>query len=231
MLALCVGLIYTADHFLDGWKHKGKSGIYRYDFHYKYRRSVAWGMLILSVLLLGLTIRYHSQPFVVNGIWSGLFVVLYFILNHYFRLNPLFRMLSVAVIVSYVVVSLFTGEGFWGNLLGMERLIFTLLVFQNQLVLKHFDAKILSPEMDPEGIRFYARLVKRIFIWVLLFAILSTWLNPIAWPFTLTLTLIATGLFGMTYRPAWFEIGERYRFYADLVFVCMWPLLELLQWF
>lgn len=79
ILVSAVWLIYTADHIMDGYKTKGQSGIFRYDYHYKYRWVLVPICVCLSAIIIWLILKNQSALFVTNGLWLiPLLVVYYF---------------------------------------------------------------------------------------------------------------------------------------------------------
>lgn len=75
--------VYTLDHLLDGWKRKGKSQIYRHQYHYKNRKAFIFSLLAVSCVTIGLTFTFLDKNIRIWGIYLSLIVFGYFAL-HYF---------------------------------------------------------------------------------------------------------------------------------------------------
>lgn len=108
-----------------------------------------------------------------------------------------------------------------------------LLVFLNQLVLEHFEYHEEHKELQPDSSDLYISLAKRFFIWLTIVLsiafILSILLLPNAWPFVASLFLIGLFLRMILQYPNRFSQNRMYRFWADFIFVFMWPLLKFFQ--
>ncbi len=225
---MTVCIIYTADHLMDGWHLKGNSGIHRYDFHYHYRIPILIIVILLLVVELFFIIKHKEAIFIQNGFWLVPVVISYFFLKFKGYINGIAKMLVISCIVSYVVVSLYSGAGFFADFLSMERIIMTLLAFLNQLVLEYFEFPESNNENDKGYAEFYIILIKRVLLWILIFLVISTSLNFKSWPFTLSLMFASLFLRFICYKTNWFKVNRRYRFFADFALVTVWPILKLL---
>jgi len=227
LLGMAVFLIYTLDHLIDGWKSKGNSGIYRYDFHYNHRGSILFICVALFAFSIYLLLSYRETIFIQHGIWLIPVLCLYFILKFRGNLRGILKMLVISCIVSYVVVSLYSGGGFFSDFLSMERLLMTLIALMNQLVLENYEFHEDENRKEIDHVEFYRSMIKRVFVWTIAFLVISTFLNSASWPFTLSLFIVACLLWYISYKSSWFKINRRYRFFADFALVLVWPLLKL----
>ncbi len=233
ILVCAVWIIYTADHIMDGYKTKGQSGIFRYDYHYKYRWALFPICIVISITIGWLVYKNQSALFITNGLWLIPLLVVYYILKINGKLKPLAKMLIISIIVSAVMVSFYHSSNIFIDFFSFENLIMALLVFLNQLVLEHFEYHEEHKELQPDSSDLYMSLAKRVFIWLTIVLsialILSMLLLPNAWPFVASLFLIALFLRIILRYPNRFSQNRRYRFWADFIFALMWPLLKLFQ--
>ena len=233
ILVSAVWLIYTADHIMDGYKTKGQSGIFRYDYHYIYRWALVPICIALSAIIIWLLFKNQTALFITNGLWLIPLLVVYYFLKINGKLKPLAKMLIVSIIVSAVIVSFYNSSNIFRDFFSFENLIMALLVFLNQLVLEHFEYHEEHKELQPDSSDLYISLAKRVFIWLTIVLsialILSILLLPNAWPFVASLFLIGLFLRMILQYPNRFSQNRRYRFWADFIFVFMWPLLKFFQ--
>lgn len=227
LLAMAVFLIYTLDHLIDGWKSKGNSGIYRYDFHYKYRRHLIACVLLVLAVSMVLIFKNSDVLFIQRGAWLIPILFLYFVLKLKSVLQGIPKMLVISFIVSYVVTSLYSDGGFFTDFLSMERLIMALIAFMNQLVLEFYEFNENDKIKEIDYVRFYRTMIRRVVIWVIVFLAISTALNYASWPFTLSLFIVTILLWYISHETSWFKLNRRYRFYADFSLVLVWPLLKI----
>jgi len=212
---------------VDGYRSKGKSGILRYDFNYRYRAVLIPLCLILFSFSLWLIYKNRDEQFIENGIWLGPLLPIYFLLKLTGKFTPLVKMLVISIIVSAVVVSLYSSENIFSDFFGYERLIMMLLGMLNQLVLEHFEYHEEHKALHPASEDMYESIAKRIFIWMTLVLVIVLVLNPFAW--MIVLSLFITSLFLrliIAYQDA-FKSNRLYRYWADFSFILMWPLLKL----
>ena len=220
-----VWVIYTADHIIDGYKYKGQSGIFRYDFNCKFRKILIPVCAIILAGSLWLIHKNQDALFVNNGVWLIPVIPIYFFLKINGKLKPLVKMLIVSIVVSAVIVSLYKSESFLADFLSYERFIMLLLVLLNQLVLEHFEFHEENKTEQPTSKDLYSNMAKRVFIWVTLVLVFLTYLNPDSWPFTVSLFITALLLRAILHYQNWFEKNRLYRYWADFSFVLLWPLL------
>ena len=227
ILGLVTWLVYTGDHIFDGYKSKGLSGEPRHDINYKQRKLLAPLAALFLTIIVWLAWRNRHTQFILNGVILLPVMITYIVLKVKNVMKPLTKMALVSVIVSAALVSMYNSSQFIIDLLTLERTSFALLIFLNQLVLEHFEFKkeptTQAEEYKPE----FDRLAYRIFFWISFILVLSTVLNRASWPFTLPLEIVAILLILILKYNHWFAQYRRYRFWADIVFVLLWPLSEI----
>ena len=140
---------------MDGYNHHGKSGIFRYDFNYKYRKFIIPLGAFILIFDSWLSYKNQSALFVNNGLWLTPVIAIYFFLKNKNKIKPLAKMIIVAMVVSAVIVSLYNSTSFLGDFLSYERIIITLIVLLNQLVLEHFEFLEEEKSNQPLEINYY----------------------------------------------------------------------------
>jgi hypothetical protein len=226
LLGLSTWIIYTADHILDGFKQKGISGIFRYDFNYRYRWALVGIGLIFSGLIAWLVYLNLEANFVFRGFWLTPILVLYFILKFKGVFSPIAKMLIISVVVSTVVVSFYPEQSIFVKLFGYEQLAIILIAFLNQLVLEHFESHEEHKANQPSISGMYETLSKKVFIWLIVLLGIITFLNIYAWPYTLAMFFTGFLIRYILAKPLWFSKDRRYRYFADFALVLIWPLLK-----
>lgn len=227
ILAGAVWVIYTTDHIIDGYILKGKSGILRYDLHYKYRYCFISLCSLISVGVLWMIYKNRDTLFFQNGLWLIPVIPVYFILKISGKLKPLIKMIIISLIISTVIVSLYNSQSIISDFFTFERLLMALLVFLNQLVLEHFEFHEDKKVRHQGSEDLYSNLARQIFIWVTVLLIISTALNLNAWPFTFSMFIMALFLRAILHYQNRFRENRLYRYWADFCFVLIWPLFKL----
>lgn len=227
LLGLIIAVIYTVDHIIDGYKLKGNSGVLRYDFNYRYRKILIPTCIFLSGIVVWLIYKNKDSLFIQNGLLLGPFLPIYFFLKLKGKFTPLVKMLVISILVSAVVVSLYNSTSIFSDFLSMERLTMALLAFSNQLVLEHFEFHEENKELQPSSQDLYFGLAKRVFIWITIVLIITTFINRFSWPYTLSIFFTSLFLRLILRYEKWFIKNRRYRYWADFSFILMWPLLKL----
>jgi 4-hydroxybenzoate polyprenyltransferase len=87
VLGIAVWMIYTVDHLLDAKQLKGNASTYRHRFHQEHFKLLV--ILVIICALIELTLIFFlRKPVFHNGLWLGLGVCVYIIINrwlHYFK--------------------------------------------------------------------------------------------------------------------------------------------------
>lgn len=228
IVGLSMWVIYTIDHLFDGLKSKGQSGVFRYDFLYRYRIFFWTSSFLITAFILWLIAQNIDKLFISNGFYITPVLALYFILKMRKKLNPFLKMGIVAFVVAMVMVLIYQEESLFTGLFQFDFLMMVLLVFFNQLVLETFEIQSGDFENNtfnnPET---YKQLASRVFIWLCVLLGISLVLNPFAWPNILTLLLVGIALKCILRYETTFKRNELYRFWADFVFVLIWPVYTL----
>lgn len=226
ILSLSVWVIYTLDHIADGFKETGNSGILRYDFNYKYRVILLVLCLIFSTLIVFLIYKNKAALFVQNGLWLVFVLPLYFFLKLKGFFTPIFKMIVISIVVATVVVLLYNSSNLFTDMLSMEWIIMVLLALLNQLVLEYYECHEGKNITESSSDLFYLSMAKSVFIWMVVFLVISTIQNIHAWPFTASIFLTALFLRLIIAFPTKFQKERAYRYWADFSFILMWPLLK-----
>ena len=227
LTGLSIWMIYTLDHLIDGYLHKHEE-IYLYNFHYKGRFIFPVVLILIAVVMFCLVYRNWGSRFVYNGLWLSIMLPVYFLMKFNLMFRPLVKMAFISVIMSTSLVSLFFDDNILTGFLSPERIVMTLLVFNNQLVQYGTECDKNGKDRPREGPASYQHLAVQSCFWILIILIFSTFFNIYSWPFTSTLALITIFLF-LNMRGKLPPIFRNYsRFWADFIFAMAWPVLKLL---
>lgn len=228
LLVLIMWVIYSVDHLDDGHKTRGNSGIDRYDFHFIHRKGIIGACILFGAIILWLIYANRTADFVKYGYYFVPIMCLYFILKFKKNLHGLIKMFIISIIASAVTVSLYFGKEVLTEILSMERILMLLLAMSNQLVLEHYEQNE-GPEADIQNDKMlYLKTLSKVFIWLIIFSVISVFLNPISIQYIIPVLLVGLFQYSIPKFPRFFKNNGLYRFWADSSFIFLWPLLELI---
>ena len=84
VLSLCIWIIYTIDHLLDGKKLREKSPMPRHHSHFKNQRILIVLIIVSCIVSLFLVLFKLKTDYYHFGLGLGLLTALHFVVNHYF---------------------------------------------------------------------------------------------------------------------------------------------------
>lgn len=222
LLSVAVWLIYTCDHLIDGFMYKGKSGILRYDFHYRFRYFFIALIVVLTAAEAFAAFKLKEELFIRNAIYLAMVMPVYFVLKFLRFLNSIIKMLFVSAVFSVAVVLLFNSKNMFTGFFSFEVLAMLLLALLNQLVLEHFENT--DEKYDK---RYFSVIALRVFIWLSVVLILISILNFYAIPYTLSVFMSAFIIFNILRNEVFYGKKMYYRFWADFSLVLIFPMLKL----
>ena len=228
-LAVCVWLIYTADHLLDAYQLKQPAHTPRHRFHQRYFRTIGGAFVVVA--LLGVVLLFFLPlPMVWHGTWLVGLVALYFLLskavqiNQYFPKELMTALLYAAGIFLSPLVA-YRAEISW--VIAMLFLQYVLLALANLLIFSWFEVEIDEKDQAVSFAKTAGRTTTRQLI-LLLLGMLSIscclFLGLFSWGSRM---FAAEGLvLGMSLllllimlRPGYFAQHERYRLLGDGIFL------------
>ena len=235
-LAICVWLIYTADHLLDAYQLKRPAHTPRHRFHQRYFRIIGGAFVVVSLCGVAL-LFFLPQPVVWHGTWLVALVGLYFLLSKAVRLNRyLPKELMIALLYAAGIflspLVAYPAEITW--VVAILFLQYVLLALANLLIFSWFEVDIDEKDQAVSFAKTAGRNTTRQLILLLLgmlsvscclFLGLFSWGSRmfIAESVVLGMSLL---LLLIMLRPSYFAQHERYRLLGDGIFLL--PLLVLL---
>ena len=235
-LAVCVWLIYTADHLLDAYHLKQPAHTPRHRFHQRYFRIIGSAFMLTALLSIAL-LFFLPPPVVWHGTWLVGLVVLYFLLSKMVRINQylpkeLMTALLYAAGIFLSPLVAYQAEITW--VIAVLFLQYVLLALANLLIFSWFEIDIDEKDQAVSFAKTAGRTTARQLI-LLLLGVLSVscclFLFLFSWGSRM---FTAEGLIlGMSWllllimlRPGYFAQHERYRLLGDGIFLL--PLIVLL---
>ena len=125
-LASAVWVVYIFDHILDGIRTKTDSD--EYQFHYKYRKILAVVCILLILVSACFTLFYLERELIFFGISTFILVIIYLILNYFYRDKNKFFPKELLISVIYT----------WGIFGGVILINGAINITQLVLVLAYF---------------------------------------------------------------------------------------------
>nr|WKN37532.1 hypothetical protein K4G66_02260 [Tunicatimonas sp. TK19036] len=226
-LALCVWLIYTADHLRDAYQLDHEAHTPRHRFHQQYFRIVLFAFIFIS--LVGVLLLFYLPPLVVQwGVELMGFVVVYFFVS---QIAPIQKIIPKEVMIAFLYASgiflpiavqfpaipakLYILFGQYVILALINLIIFSWyeydsdqLDFAHSLATQH--GKLKAKRLI---ILCTALVLVSVFVSGVLFSTkLFLYAQCIIFLMTMLLIIIAT-------YPKFFRSYERYRWFGDSVFI------------
>jgi hypothetical protein len=81
-LGLAVWIVYTADHLLDARRISNQASTFRHQFHQQHFKLLCV-LLLLACILEFIMLFFLRKPIFYNGLWLGLGVVVYVMINRW----------------------------------------------------------------------------------------------------------------------------------------------------
>lgn len=146
IIPLCVWIVYTTDHLIDGIKLKESAIAFRHRFHYAKQFPLIAFVLFLCFMALLLSFLYLPREIHYFGLLMGMFIMLYLSLVYVYG-----KMKRIFIPKEFVIALVYTA-GIWGapvllstQVLGNAEIMiiaeFLLLAFGNTILLSYFEYK------------------------------------------------------------------------------------------
>ena len=217
-LGLAVWIVYTADHLLDARRLKDTASTFRHRFHQEHFRLLVI-VFALACVIEFILLFFIRKPVFYNGLWLGLGVVLYIVIN---RWLSYFKEVAGALLYSGgVLLPAFSLRQYAFQI--SDKLIvlqFLLIVFTNLVLFSWMDYENDIRDKHQSLVTVANKERAKIIIWFLfaMFFILNAFTitahgKPTVIFFTMELFLFLIFLF-----PLYFKKDERFRFIGDAIF-------------
>jgi len=230
ILVLATWSFYTIDHLIDGNKSKGKSTIFRHQFHFNNKIILGTFAIICGVTALILSLLFLNPQIIQLGILMGLLVLIYFMVLKFFGNKKLLFLQKEIIIASVYVVGIWLAPLVWT---GKIPDIFTIAViivlfllawaegimaswfdYENDLNEKHNSFTVLFGKQNTR--RFLIILHILIFIIVKISVFFVT--SNIQFFAMLILALMNLSLLMIILSPKYFTNSNRYRVFGEITF-------------
>ncbi|WNJ18105.1 hypothetical protein [Pontibacter sp. G13] len=229
-LPLSVWVIYTTDHLLDAYRLKDKAHTPRHLFHHRYfvPLAVLWGI----GLLLCLTVIPYFAP---GWLWKFGMVMGVLVLIHLGLVTLIGARVSMVFTKEFGVGMIYS-VGVWGGPMakawpvGPEIWIglgqFTLLALINLLVFSTYEYEIDKLDGHTSFVRAIgkSRAIQLMYVMGITILVAGVGVSiqypePRIWEMEGTLLAMLAILFGVIALPDYFGASERYRSWADAIFL------------
>ena len=107
ILPLCVLMIYTSDHLLDGLKVKDKATMGRHYFHYLHRKTITVFLVLIAALSMVLIMLNLDNHMIFYGFFIYFIILSYILSNHF--VNRIFKFFPRELIITIGYMA-----GTWG---------------------------------------------------------------------------------------------------------------------
>jgi len=217
-LGLAVWIVYTADHLLDAKRLIDQAATFRHRFHQRHFKLLAV-LLLIACITQFILLFFLRRPIFYNGLWLGLGVILYIIIN---RWLSFFKEVAGALLYSAGVLlpSFSLKQQSFQIFDELILLQFLLIVFTNLVLFSWMDYEHDIKDNHRSLITLVNKDRGRIIIWFLFIAFfilnastISEYGTPTVIFFVMELILFLIFLF-----PLYFKKEERFRFIGDAIF-------------
>lgn len=229
ILVLATWSFYTIDHLIDGVKSKGKSTIFRHQFHYRNKYLLGTLALFLSLTALILSVLFLNSQIIQFGILMGILVLAYFFALNFSRKKSI--LLQKELIIAFVyVVGIWLAPLVWT---GKTPVVFTIVVimvlfllawaegvmaswfdYENDLNESHSSFTVLFGIQNTRHFLIVVHILIFIIIKLSIFFISSN----IQFIAMIILALMNLSLLLIILYPKYFAIHEKYRTYGEMIF-------------
>lgn len=127
-LVSAVWVIYTSDHILDGFRSKNLFAFETYRFHYKNRIVLISISIVVIIISAVLVFLYLEKKLITYGIYTFILIVVYLLLNYFFKKEYRFFPKELIIAVLYT----------WGIFGGVLILKGNSTLFQVLVVIDYF---------------------------------------------------------------------------------------------
>ena len=231
-LGICVWLIYTADHLWDAYQLLHPAHTARHRFHQYYFRSLS--IIWLMIAMLSLLLLFSIPPVVLRGgLILSVGVVLYFIINHFIKLDQVVPKEVLAALLYTLGIFLpvivqadnmsLSNYFVFGQFFGLALANLTLISWYESET-DHLDgASSLAIQYGKP----YTQFISKGCI-LLCLALAGGLVLDDSLVAQLIVVVMSTTLGSIWMFPAWYAKNERYRWVADGIFLLpalFYPLL------
>ncbi len=230
ILAFATWSFYTIDHLIDGIKSKGKSTIFRHQFHFNNKTLLATLVIIFGVTSLLLSLLFLNFQIIQVGLLMGLLVLVYFTVLKLFGNKKSF-FLQKEIIIAFVYVA-----GIWlAPLVWLHEIpeTFTIIVisvlfflawaegvmaswfdYENDLTEGHSSFTVLFGKQNTRIFLIVLHILIFIIIKLSVFFVSSN----LQFAAMIILALMNLSLLLIILYPSTFSKNERYRIVGEMVF-------------
>lgn len=217
-LGIAVWIVYTADHLLDARRLTSAASTFRHAFHQQHSRLLIF-LLGVACGIEFILLFFLRKPVFYNGLWLGVGVVLYVLINQWLKY---FKEFTIALLYcgGVLLPALSLKESNLQQLDIYFILQFLIIVITNLILFSWMDYENDLKDHHRSLVTLIGKeKVKRI-LWILfvLFSILipftfSIEIIPVLILFAMQLTLFLIFLFA-----EYFKMNERFRYVGDAIF-------------
>ena len=229
-LALCVWLIYTADHLLDAYKLQKKvANTVRHRYHQTRFKAIAIAWIVVAILSIGV-LFFLSHRLIYYGILLTGGVLVYFILNKYTAVVgwlPKEFMTALLYTIGVFLPALAVSDASMHWNLGVLSAQYFFLALGNLLLFSWFEVETDQQDGHESFARRTGRPFTQRIVWLCLaavigssaFMLLAVTSSLTSWAVQSTVFLMGAVLLLISLRPAYFRVQARYRWLGDGIFL------------
>lgn len=229
VLAGSMGVIYTLDHLIDGYRSKDQVQAKRHYFHYRYRNVLTIAVGVVGACLCYVVLVYLDPVYYRFGYLLVALTFIHFLMNFLFTERSKNRVFMKELFIALVVTLGFVSLPLMGRLTFDLRFavlfaIIFLVNWSNLLLFSYFDYYNDARSNFLSAAHVYGREVSRRLAGVMLiiaelvviYAIVAADVHAL---FGLVLSGMIALLGFMAVNPAPFKRQGRYRFYGDVIYL------------
>lgn len=236
-MTLAMWMIYTIDHVIDGFRHKGESKFHRHRIHYEWRRILIPVIFVVFVIEAYIVINYLPFELWVFGTAISLTVVFYFVANRLVLRSTGKNLPAKEIGIALIVTICYTGIPILENGLQVDLkgalvvATFFVLNLSNLWMFSYFDREE-DKQLGFGAISAYLETsqLKRLYMYTwtagLLLCLISFFASPSALYLNLTMLAMFLGLGLISKKENYFIKHDRFRFWGDFIYI--YPALYLL---
>jgi len=222
---------YTLDHLIDGYKSKGKTGIYRHRFHYQYRKPLFIFSVFFGFAALVLSLLFLDREIIILGLFMGVLVASYFLALFFWGAKKLLLLQKELVIALVYVLGIWLAPLVWsgqfpGTFFIIVLSVFLFLAWAEGIMASWFDYENDVKEKHSSFTVLFGKQFSRRFlivIHILIFLIIKASIffitTNLQFAALMILAFMNLMLLLIILYPDWFQKDERYRIVGESVFL------------
>jgi len=231
ILPSAVWSFYTLDHLIDGFKSKGKTGIYRHRFHFKYQKLLLTLSVFFGLVSLLLSLKFLDHQIIKFGLLLGGLVLTYFLALFFWGNKKLLLLQKELVIAFVYIFGIWLAPLVWSGQIPETNTIliisiFILLAWAEGIMASYFDYENDLKEGHSSFTVLFGKQLSRRFLIVLhilVFIIIKISIffisTNLQFAALMILALMNLTLLLIMLYPDWFQKNERYRIVGESVFL------------